>query len=57
MMEILRRGPLTPSIPTFPNTNLRKTVGNLLVVLKIKKMSAIISVSALILLMGHRNQR
>ena len=34
-MSISSRVPVNPSTLTFPNTNLRKTIGNLLVVSKI----------------------
>ena len=34
LMSISRRGPITPSTPTFPNIDVTKATENLLVVLK-----------------------
>ena len=35
LTSVSRRGSVTPSTPAFPNINLKKTIGNLLVVSKI----------------------
>ena len=38
LMSIFHRGQVTPSSPFFPNTNLTKTIGNLLVVSNVTKI-------------------